>query len=81
MLTILFLPHTPNHSRFLTHDESTAAVRRMRLDAHGSSKESKVENETFSWRWVCNINTGIILILYFRSLDSVNMIIGTVSSA
>ena len=29
-----------------------AAVRRLKLDAHGSSKASKVENESFSWRWV-----------------------------
>lgn len=52
LVTVFFLPHTPSHSRFLSPEEQIAAVRRMKLDAHGSSKTSKVEHETFSWHWV-----------------------------
>lgn len=52
IVTIFFLPATPDDSHFLSAIEKEAAVHRMNLDAHGSTKASRVEAETFSWRWV-----------------------------
>lgn len=52
LVTVWFLPATPSNATFLTEAEREAAVHRMGLDAHGASKESKVESERFSWHWV-----------------------------
>ncbi|KAL9044505.1 MAG: hypothetical protein Q9214_002361 [Letrouitia sp. 1 TL-2023] len=56
IVTIFFLPATPDDSQFLSAVEREAAVHRMNLDAHGATKASKVEAETFSWRWVIQMN-------------------------
>lgn len=45
--TIFFLPHTPSDIKFFTPDEKTACIARMRLDAHGASAASTVEEEKF----------------------------------
>lgn len=55
LVSIWFLPATPSHAKFLTEFEIEAAVHRMGLDAHGASKESRVESEKFSWHWVSNL--------------------------
>lgn len=46
-----FMPNTPAESRFLTEEERDHALRRMRLDASGSSSID-VDDEKFNWHWV-----------------------------
>ncbi|KAL8819372.1 MAG: hypothetical protein Q9223_002186 [Gallowayella weberi] len=69
LITIWFIPATPNQARFLTEVEKEAAVHRMGLDAHGASQESKVESERFSWHWVrmavLNVNTIVLSLNFF----------------
>lgn len=67
--TLFFLPHTPAHSKFLTESEIYSATHRMKLDAHGASTTSDVDNERFSWHWVrlaiFNINTLLMSLDFF----------------
>ncbi|KAM7188819.1 putative transporter [Naviculisporaceae sp. PSN 640] len=45
-----FMPDTPAMAKFLTDEEKTWALRRMRLDASGSTSMD-VDEEKFDWRW------------------------------
>ena len=45
------MPDTPAAASFLSDEEKEWALRRMRLDAGGST-EVDVEDEKFSWYWV-----------------------------
>jgi len=45
-----FMPDTPALARFLTDDEKVWALRRMRMDASGSTTLD-VDEERFSWHW------------------------------
>lgn len=75
MITILFLPHTPSHAKFLTPEEQLAAAHRMQLDAHGATAASRVEGETFSWFWVrralLNINTIALSLNFFAIITPI----------
>ncbi|KAL8303073.1 hypothetical protein RB600_006796 [Gaeumannomyces tritici] len=51
LLCFLFMPNTPAESRFLTEEERDHALRRMRMDASGSSTVD-VDDEKFNWHWV-----------------------------
>lgn len=52
ILCLFFLPDTPHSSKFLTEEERSLAVARMRVDAHGATSEDLVEHEHFKWHWV-----------------------------
>ena len=52
ILTTFFLPDTPAKSKFLSEPERVGALRRLKLDAHGSTLASDVAQEKFSWTWV-----------------------------
>ena len=75
ILTLFFLPHTPSTAGFLSSEEKAAAVARLKLDAHGASKESDVEAERFSWTWVrmalLNINTVILSLNFFAIITPI----------
>lgn len=45
------MPDTPATARFLSDEEKDWALRRMRLDAHGSTNVD-VDEEKFDWYWV-----------------------------
>lgn len=45
------MPDTPAAAGFLTDEEKEWALRRMRIDAGGST-EVDVDDEKFSWYWV-----------------------------
>ncbi|KAJ4982846.1 hypothetical protein SVAN01_11666 [Stagonosporopsis vannaccii] len=51
MTCFFFMPDTPATARFLTEEEKNWALRRMRLDAHGSTTVD-VDEEKFDWYWV-----------------------------
>ena len=46
-----FMPDTPATARFLSTEEKGWALKRMRLDAHGSTQVD-VDEEKFEWYWV-----------------------------
>ena len=75
IITIFFLPNTPNRSRFLTQTEREAAILRMQHDAHGSNLTATVDSETFSWRWVrmavFNINTWLLSMNFFAIITPI----------
>ena len=50
MACFFFMPDTPALARFLTDDEKVWALRRMRMDASGSTTLD-VDEERFSWHW------------------------------
>ncbi|CBX90386.1 similar to MFS transporter [Plenodomus lingam JN3] len=50
-ICFFFLPDTPASAGFLTDGEKDWALRRMRLDAHGSTSVD-VNEEKASWSWV-----------------------------
>lgn len=52
IISMIFLPNSPGEAKFLTGEEREAAINRMKVDAHGSTVQSDVRNETFSWFWV-----------------------------
>ncbi|CAO2649150.1 Nn.00g100990.m01.CDS01 [Neocucurbitaria sp. VM-36] len=52
IICFFFMPDTPAAAQFLNDEEKEWALRRMRLDAHGSSTAAAVEDEKFSWYWV-----------------------------
>jgi len=45
------MPDTPAAARFLTDEEKEWALRRMRLDASGSTTMD-VDQQEFDWHWV-----------------------------
>lgn len=45
-----FMPDTPGMAKFLTDEEKVWALKRMRLDANGSTAID-VDEEKFDWRW------------------------------
>ncbi|CAN9433540.1 unnamed protein product [Alternaria alternata] len=51
IICFFFMPDTPAAAGFLSDEEKEWALRRMRLDAGGST-EVDVEDEKFSWYWV-----------------------------
>ena len=75
IMTLFFLPHTPSQAGFLSREERAAAVARLRLDAHGASKESDLESEKFSWRWVrmalLNVNTILLSLNFFAIITPI----------
>jgi hypothetical protein len=52
IISIIFLPHTPNESKFLSEEERVTALRRMKLDSHGATTQDDVGLERFNWHWV-----------------------------
>ena len=44
--------HTPAQAKFLTENERTVALRRMKEDSHGATTEEDARNERFNWHWV-----------------------------
>jgi len=51
ILCFFFMPNTPADAKFLTHEERSHALARMRLDAHGAAI-GNVDDEHFDWFWV-----------------------------
>ena len=51
VVCFFFMPDTPAAAGFLTDEEKEWALRRMRIDAGGST-ELDVQDEKFSWYWV-----------------------------
>jgi hypothetical protein len=51
IVCFFFMPDTPAAAAFLSDEEKEWALRRMRLDAHGSTTASAVDEEKFSWYW------------------------------
>ncbi|EUC41167.1 hypothetical protein COCMIDRAFT_106858 [Bipolaris oryzae ATCC 44560] len=51
IVCFFFMPDTPAAAHFLTDEEKEWALRRMRIDAGGSS-DVDVDDEKFSWYWV-----------------------------
>lgn len=51
VICFFFMPDTPATARFLSAEEKEWALRRMRLDAHGSTQVD-VDEEKFDWYWV-----------------------------
>jgi hypothetical protein len=72
---IFFLPHSPSHAKFLTQEEIYAATHRMKLDAHGATTTSDVDQEKFSWHWVrmavLNWNTILLSINFFSIITPI----------
>ncbi|KAI1167894.1 MFS transporter-like protein [Nemania serpens] len=52
ILCFFVMPHTPADAKFLTEDERSAALLRMKMDSHGATKEDDVNREKFDWHWV-----------------------------
>lgn len=46
------MPSTPADARFLTPEERTQAMNRLREDSHGATNVEDVNDEHFSWHWV-----------------------------
>ncbi|KAJ5064542.1 major facilitator superfamily domain-containing protein [Bipolaris maydis] len=51
IVCFFFMPDTPAAAHFLTDEEKEWALRRMRIDAGGST-DVDVDDEEFSWYWV-----------------------------
>lgn len=49
---LFFMPHTPSHSKFLTPEERTVALARLKQDYHGGANKDEVDDERFDWHWV-----------------------------
>lgn len=75
ILTTIFLPNTPSHSRFLTEQERDGALLRLKLDARGASSTSDVDREAFSWHWVriavFNVNTILLSFNFFAIITPI----------
>ena len=79
-IVILFLPHTPARSQFLSEAERQAVGKSLYKDAQGSGPASEVDSEKFAWRWVkmailnantllCSVNFLAILVpIYSQAL-------------
>lgn len=72
---MFFLPHTPSDAKFLTEEERSVALARMRLDAHGATTTSDVEGELFNWYWVkhalMNWQTIILSLNFFAIITPI----------
>jgi hypothetical protein len=68
ILTIFFLPHDPQSSRFLSEDEKQIALARLKLDSQGA-EATDAKHEKFDWRWVrmalLNVNTIFLSLNFF----------------
>ena len=51
IICFFFMPDTPAAAKFLTDEEKIWALRRMRMDASGSTAVD-VDHEKFDWYWV-----------------------------
>lgn len=51
VICFFFMPDTPAAAGFLTDEEKEWALRRMRIDAGGSTTAAVVDDEKFSWYW------------------------------
>ncbi|KAG4437289.1 hypothetical protein IFR05_007227 [Cadophora sp. M221] len=88
LLAGFFLPHTPSHSKFLTHEEKEFAVHRMNVDSQGAVSSSSVDTEKFSWHWVkiaiLNWNTALLSLNFFAIITpiySYSLFLPTITSA
>ncbi|KAK0719046.1 major facilitator superfamily domain-containing protein [Apiosordaria backusii] len=52
IVCFFFMPDTPAASRFLTDEERDWALKRMMIDASGSTALETVDEERFDWYWV-----------------------------
>ncbi|KAK4173742.1 putative transporter [Triangularia setosa] len=52
IVCFFFMPDTPTASRFLTDEERDWALKRMKIDASGSTALETVDEERFDWFWV-----------------------------
>lgn len=68
LVAVFFLPNTPSDTTFLSSQEATAAVQRMKADSQGSSS-NEVEAEKFDWHWVklavFDVNTILLSMIFF----------------
>ncbi|KAM3068803.1 hypothetical protein ACMFMG_010971 [Clarireedia jacksonii] len=87
-VAILFLPHTPSQSKFLTEEERHIAVERMKLDSHGAAPTGSVDSEKFAWHWVkmavFNWNTWLLSLNFFAVITpiySFSLFLPTIISA
>lgn len=75
LLATLFLPHTPAHAKFLTHDQQVLAAKRMAQDASGATTTSDVKEEQFDWHWVrlalFNVNTLLLSLDFFAIITPI----------
>lgn len=46
------MPHTPADAKFLSEEERTIAMARLKEDAHGATSVADVNEERFDWHWV-----------------------------
>jgi MFS family permease len=69
-----FLPHTPSHAKFLSHDHKAMTIARLKLDGHGSSS-GNVDTDKFSWHWVrmaiLNWNTMLLSLDFFAIITPI----------
>ncbi|KAI1824845.1 MFS transporter-like protein [Xylaria intraflava] len=52
MLCFFFMPHTPADAKFISEEDRSLAMLRMRMDSHGATTEEDVNEEKFDWHWV-----------------------------
>ncbi|KAF2181650.1 MFS general substrate transporter [Zopfia rhizophila CBS 207.26] len=75
IVVLFMLPHTPSDVKFLSPEEHSACLARMRLDAHGSSPTAEVAHEKFSWYWVkralLNVNTIVLSLNFFAIITPI----------
>lgn len=74
IFVLFMLPHTPSDIKFMTSEEKSACLARMRLDAHGSTT-TEVNEERFNWYWVrralLNVNTIVTSLLFFAIITPI----------
>ncbi|KAI8634917.1 MFS transporter-like protein [Xylariaceae sp. FL1651] len=46
------MPHTPADAKFLSEEERSCALLRMKVDSHGATQADDVNQEKFDWHWV-----------------------------
>lgn len=52
IVCLFFMPHTPSHAKFLTHEEKLFIMARLKQDSHGATAKEDVKDEKFDWHWV-----------------------------
>lgn len=52
IICFFFMPHTPADAKFLTEEERSIAMARLKEDAHGATSVADVNEERFDWHWV-----------------------------